>query len=46
MTASKAVKTNMKTAIQKSRASKSDVKKATKKAMAQYGNALRNLANR
>ncbi|MDX2164829.1 MAG: hypothetical protein SFW07_05360 [Gammaproteobacteria bacterium] len=29
-----------------SRTSKADIKKATKKAMAQYGNALRNLANR
>ena len=32
--------------VSTSRASKADIKKATKKAMAQYGNALRNLANR
>lgn len=35
-----------KTAISKSRAPKSDIKKATQKAIAQYGNALKNLANR
>jgi len=45
MAASKAVKPSKKI-TKRTSASKSAVKKATQKAMAQYGNALRNLANR
>lgn len=46
MTTAKSGKQNKKSVTAKSHPSKSAVKNATKKAMAQYGNALRNLANR
>lgn len=46
MSTSKSTKPSKKTTIEKSRATKSEVKKAMQKTIARYGNVLKELARR